>query len=147
MPTRLQGCALRRSGSRASILSAHAELPRPPTSDQRVPAFLHQLGFVFLGSKDKSTHRTVPSLDVAGYLQNSNSLRGNTYKLEGKVAESLAWSPDSGRLIAIEVDNEIIPVLVTADFNDMNIQKEQRLVFLVAVDEKGILRTRKLSKL
>ena len=105
------------------------------------------LGFVFLGSKDKSTHRTVPALDVAGYLQNSNSLRGNTYKLEGKVAESLAWSPDSGRLIAIEVDNEIIPVLVTADFNDMNIQKEQRLVFLVAVDEKGILRTRKLSKL
>jgi len=74
------------------------------------------LGFVFLGSKDKSTHRTVPALDVAGYLQNSNSLRGNTYKLEGKVAESLAWSPDSGRLIAIEVDNEIIPVLVTADF-------------------------------
>jgi hypothetical protein len=104
------------------------------------------LGFVFLGSKDKSTHRTVPSLDVAGYLQNSNSLRGNTYKLEGKVAESLAWSPDSGRLIAIEVDNEIIPVLVTAEFNDMNIQKEQRLVFLVAVDEKGILRTRKVEK-
>jgi hypothetical protein len=105
------------------------------------------LGFVFLGSKDKSTHRTVPSLNVGAYLENSNSLRGNTYKLEGKVAESLAWSPDSGRLIAIEVDNEIIPVLVTADFNEMNIQKEQRLVFLVAVDEKGILRTRKLSKL
>jgi hypothetical protein len=104
------------------------------------------LGFVFLGSKDKSTHRTVPSLNVEDYLENSNSLRGNTYKLEGKVAESLAWSPDSGRLIAIEVDNEIIPVLVTADFNDMNIQKEQRLMFLVAVDEKGILRTRKVEK-
>ena len=104
------------------------------------------LGFVFLGSKDNSNHRTVPSLNVGAYLENSNSLRGNTYKLEGKVAESLAWSPDSGRLIAIEVDNEIIPVLVTADFNDMNIQKEQRLVFLVAVDEKGILRTRKVEK-
>lgn len=104
------------------------------------------LGFVFLGSKDKSTHRTIPSLNVGAYLENSNSLRGNTYKLEGKVAESLAWSPDSGRLIAIEIDNEIIPVLVTADFNDMNIQKEQRLVFLVAVDEKGILRTRKVEK-
>ena len=104
------------------------------------------LGFVFLGSKDKSTHRTVPSLNVGAYLENSNSLRGNTYKLEGKVAESLAWSPGSGRLIAIEVDNEIIPVLVTADFNDMNIQKEQRLVFLVAVDEKGILRTRMVEK-
>jgi hypothetical protein len=104
------------------------------------------IGFLFLGSKDKSTHRTVSSLDVGAYLENSNSLRGNTYKLEGKVAESLAWSPDSGRLIAIEVDNEIIPVLVTADFNDMNIQKEQRLVFLVTVDEKGILRTRKVEK-
>jgi hypothetical protein len=104
------------------------------------------LGFLYLGSKDKSTHRTVPALDVGAYLQNSNSLRGNTYKLEGKVAESLAWSPDSGRLIAIEVDNEIIPVLVTADFNEMNIQKEQRLVFLVAVDEKGILRTRMVEK-
>jgi hypothetical protein len=104
------------------------------------------LGFLFLGSKDKSTHRTVPSLDVAAYLENSNSLRGNVYKIEGKVSESLAWSPDSGRLIAIEVDNEIIPVLVTPDFNDMNIQKEQRLVFLVAVDEKGILQTRKVEK-
>ena len=104
------------------------------------------LGFLFLGSKEKSVHRSVPALDVRAYLENSNSLRGNTYKLEGKVTESLAWSPDSGRLIAIEVDNEIIPVLVTADFNDMNIQKEQRLVFLVAVDEKGILRTRKVEK-
>lgn len=104
------------------------------------------IGFVFLGSKDQSTHRTVPALDVGAYLENSNSLRGNTYKLEGKVSESLAWSPDSGRLIAIEVDNAIIPVLITADFNDMNIQKEQRLVFLVAVDEKGILRTRQVEK-
>ncbi len=103
-------------------------------------------GFVFLGSKEKSTHRTIPALDVGSYLDNSNTLRGNVYKLEGKVSESLAWSPDSGRLIAIEVDGEILPVLVTADFNDMNIQKEQRLVFLVAVDEKGILRTRKVEK-
>ena len=103
-------------------------------------------GFVFLGSKEKSTHRTIPALNVESYLDNSNALRGNVYKLEGKVSESLAWSPDSGRLIAIEVDGEILPVLVTPDFNDMNIQKEQRLVFLVAVDEKGILRTRKVEK-
>ena len=109
-------------------------------------AALVALGFVFLGSKEKTSHRTIPSLDVGSYLENSNTLRGNIYKLEGKVSESLAWSPDSGRLIAIEVDGEIVPVLVTPDFNDMNIQKEQRLVFLVAVDEKGILRTRKVEK-
>ena len=103
-------------------------------------------GFYFLGSRDNSPHRTVPELDPAAYLENSNSLRGNVYRLEGKVAESLAWSPDSGRLIAIEIGGEILPVLVTAEFNTQNIQKEQRLVFLVEVDEQGILRTRKVEK-
>jgi hypothetical protein len=103
-------------------------------------------GFYFLGSREGTPHRTVPELDPAAYLENANSLRGNVYRLEGRVAESLAWSPDSGRLIAIETGGEILPVLVTADFNAQNIQKEQRLVFLVEVDEQGILRTRKVEK-
>jgi hypothetical protein len=103
-------------------------------------------GFYFLGSREGSSHRTVPELNPASYLENSNSLRGNVYRLEGKVAESLAWSPNSGRLIALETGGEILPVLVTAEFNDRNIQKEQRLVFLVEVDEQGILRTRKVEK-
>jgi len=99
-----------------------------------------------LGSKDSNPARTTPPLDVASYLTNANSLRGNIYKLEGTVAESLAWSPDSGRLIAVQTEDEIIPILVTPDFNSMNIQKEQRLEFILEVDEKGILRTRKVTK-
>lgn len=99
-----------------------------------------------LGSKDSNPARTTPPLDVASYLANANSLRGNIYKLEGTVAESLAWSPDSGRLIAVQTEDDIIPILVTPDFNSMNIQKEQRLEFILEVDEKGILRTRKVSK-
>jgi hypothetical protein len=99
-----------------------------------------------LGSKDSNPARTTPPLDVASYLANANSLRGNIYKLEGTVAESLAWSPDSGRLIAVETEEDIIPILVTPDFNSMNIQKEQRLEFILEVDEKGILRTRKVTK-
>ena len=98
-----------------------------------------------LGSKDSNSARTTP-LDIASYLENANSLRGNTYKLQGTVAESLAWSPDSGRLIAVEAEEKIIPILVTPEFNAMNIQKEQQLVFILEVDEKGILRTRKVSK-
>jgi hypothetical protein len=35
---------------------------------------------------------------------------------------------------------------VTPDFNAMNIQKEQQLEFILEVDEKGILRTRKVTK-
>ena len=113
-----------------------------------ITAFLALLaaGFYLLGSRQDTPHRTVPELDAAAYLENSNSLRGNVYRLEGKVAESLAWSPDSGRLIAVETGGEILPVLVTAEFNSQNIQKEQRLVFLVEVDEQGILRTRKVEK-
>ena len=99
-----------------------------------------------LGSKDSNPTRTTPPLDVASYLANANSLRGNIYKLEGTVAESLAWSPDSGRLIAVQTEEDIIPILVTPDFNSMNIQKEQRLEFILEVDEKGILRTRKVTK-
>ncbi len=52
----------------------------------------------------------------------------------------------SGRLIAVETDENIIPVLVTPEFQSMNIQKEQKLVFILEVDEKGILRTRKVTK-
>ena len=99
-----------------------------------------------LGSKDSNPARTTPPLDVASYLANANSLRGNIYKLQGTVAESLAWSPDSGRLIAVQTEEDIIPILVTPDFNSMNIQKEQRLEFILEVDEKGILRTRKVTK-
>jgi hypothetical protein len=99
-----------------------------------------------LGSKDSNPARTTPPLDVASYLANANSLRGNIYKLQGTVAESLSWSPDSGRLIAVQTEGDIIPILVTPDFNSMNIQKEQRLEFILEVDEKGILRTRKVTK-
>lgn len=104
------------------------------------------IGSQFFNSKETDPYRTIPLLDASSYLENANSLRGNTYKLKGTVAESLAWSPNSGRLIAITVDNEELPLLVTPEFSSMNIQKEQNLIFVVEVDEKGILRTKKVSK-
>jgi hypothetical protein len=104
------------------------------------------IGSQFFNSKETDPYRTIPLLDASSYLENANSLRGNTYKLKGTVAESLAWSPNSGRLIAITVDDEQLPLLVTPEFNSMNIQKEQKLIFVVEVDEKGILRTKKVSK-
>lgn len=103
-------------------------------------------GVYLLGSKENNNARTTPLLDIPSYLANANSLRGNIYKLEGTVSESLAWSPDSGRLIAVEADENIIPILVTPEFSSLNIQKEQQLVFILEVDEKGILRTRKVTK-
>jgi hypothetical protein len=92
--------------------------------------------------------RTISSLDVQTYLENANSLRGNVYKIEAEVVNSLAWSQSKGRLIAIKVEkgNEVVPVLVTTNFNQINIQKGQRFIFLLEVDDKGILRTKDMTK-
>jgi hypothetical protein len=92
--------------------------------------------------------RTVSPLDVQTYLENANSLRGNVYRIEGEVVNSLAWSPSKGRLIAIKVDKseDVVPVLVTTNFNHINIQKGQRFIFLLEVDDKGILRTKDMTK-
>jgi hypothetical protein len=46
----------------------------------------------------------------------------------------------------VETEENVIPVLVTPEFNAMNIQKEQILMFILEVDEKGILRTRQVTK-
>jgi len=106
----------------------------------------------FIGSRlfvtaTSEPFRTVSSLDVRTYLENANSLRGNVYKIEGEVMNSLGWSPTQGRLIAVGVENGgVIPVLVTTDFNHINIQKGQRFIFLLEVDNKGILRTKDMTK-
>ena len=107
----------------------------------------------FIGSRlfvtgTSEPFRTVSFLDVRTYLENANSLRGNVYKIEGEVKNSLGWSPTQGRLIAVGVENgsKVVPVLVTTNFNHINIQKGQRFIFLLEVDNKGILRTKDMTK-
>ncbi|HEY5768588.1 MAG TPA: hypothetical protein VIS71_01975 [Terrimicrobium sp.] len=107
----------------------------------------------FIGSRlfvsaTSEPFRTVTSLDVRTYLENANSLRGNVYKIEGEVMNSLGWSPTQGRLIAVGVGSgsEVVPVLVTTNFNHVNIEKGQRFIFLLEVDNKGILRTKDMTK-
>lgn len=106
------------------------------------------VGARFFPTVASDPYRTVPELDVAAYLENANSLRGNVYRVEGEVANALAWSPESGRLISLDVDNgrNVIPILVTPEFNSMNIQRGQRLIFVMEVDERGVLVSRKVSQ-
>jgi len=95
-------------------------------------------------------YRTVAALDVGMYLENSNSLRGNTYKLTGSIWNSLGWSVKHGRLFSVAVDrnmeNEILPILVPAAFNHVNIQKGQKFDFKIEVDRIGILKVLDLQK-
>ena len=108
-----------------------------------VVAFLGSRFFLSPATEAKSS---LAPLDVAAYMENANSLRGNVFQTAGVVADSLAWSPSSGRLIAVEAGDETIPILVTTEFNATNIQKGQKLLFVVEVDENGILKTKKVSQ-
>ena len=110
-----------------------------------VAAFLGSRFFITTSSQP---FRTATPLDVTTYLENANSLRGNVYRLQGEVLNSLGWSPTKGRLIAVGVDDgrQVVPVLVSTDFSHINIQRGQRFIFLLEVDDKGILRTKDMTK-
>ena len=93
-------------------------------------------------------YRTLSPLDVAVYLENANSLRGNVYKLNGVVNTQLAWAPNHGRLYSVDVDDrtDVLPLLIPSSFNSMNIQKGQRYFFKIQVTDKGVLRVQDIRK-
>ncbi len=87
-------------------------------------------------------------LDIDAYLENSNSLRGNVYRVEGEVLNVLGYSPTEGRLISVgaSAKGDVIPMLIPADLGRVNIQKGQKFIFLIEVTDKGILRAKDLTK-
>lgn len=92
--------------------------------------------------------RTAHELDTALYAGSARTLRGNTYKLDAYVDNMLAVSPAAGRLISVRVKqgSAILPLLVTKEFNSVNLQKEQHYLFLVEVGDKGLLHTKLVNK-
>jgi hypothetical protein len=103
-------------------------------------------GGYFLFGRSSDPYRTYTSLPVPDYLQNSNSLRGNVYKLEATIGQSLTWSPNAGRLFAVEANGEVLPVLVPPKFNSVNIERGQRFFFLIKVEDHGILTAEDVKK-
>ena len=119
-----------------------------------VAVFLLVLGAIsagyFVVGRVNDPYRTLAPLEVPAYLDNSNSLRGNSYKISGTIWNYLASSTQAGRLFSVEVNTgattEILPVFIPAEFNSVNIQKGQHFNFSVEVDEKGILSVKGLKK-
>jgi hypothetical protein len=103
------------------------------------------IGYVLFG-KLNDPYRTMSSLPVQDYLQNSNSLRGNIYKLEATVTQSLEYSPTRGRLFSVDAGGEELPVLVPPKFNNINIERGQRFFFKIEVSDKGILQAQDVKK-
>jgi len=104
----------------------------------------------FLFQKDGNPYRTVEQLKPADYLENANSLKGNTYQLEGVIVSSLGSSPEKGRLFSFRAgygDKEWpLPVLVPPGYRDLNLQKGQRYRLKVKVNDAGLLEIQEMTK-
>jgi len=90
--------------------------------------------------------RTVAPLPVKEYLENSNSLRGNIYKLDAKIDKTIEVSRTAGRLYSVESGGDMLAVLVPPEFNQMNIERGQNFIFKLEVAEKGVLRVQEVRK-
>lgn len=93
------------------------------------------------GAKRSSGNAT--ALNLATYRDNGNSLRGNVYRIEGRVEETLRWTADRGRLISFEASDATgaipVPVLVPESFRNINIERGSELAMIVRVDRDGTL--------
>lgn len=107
------------------------------------------LGAIFF-QKDSDPYRTIEPLKPSDYLENANSLRGNTYRLEGVIASSLGWSQEKGRLFSLRVTqgdkDSPLPILVPASYREMNLQKGQRFRLKVHVNDSGLLEVKEMTK-
>lgn len=112
------------------------------------------LGYKLLSSGGGSSGGFVGvnDLSIREYMENSNALSSNTYRIEGTVDERLDnWRSSEGRLFSVLVEDgddvAPLPVLVPAKFNSTNIQRGQRFRFKVTVQaSSGILEVQEMSK-
>lgn len=94
----------------------------------------------------------VKDLSVREYLENSNALGGNTYRIEGTIDGRLDnWPSSTGHLFSVLVEDgddvEPLPVLVPPKFKGINIERGQRYRFKVEVQaDTGVLEVLDLSK-
>jgi len=90
--------------------------------------------------------RTTSPFPVKEYLENANSIKGNTYRLEALVDKTLEVTPATGRLFSVEAGGDMLPLLVPSTLNGTNIERGQKLHFRVQVNEKGLLVASEIRK-
>lgn len=84
----------------------------------------------------------VNPLNIEEFLENGNSMRGNEYSIEGKIDEKLRWTSTRGQVVSMLIKSdkgdELIAVEIPPDFNNLNIEREQRYSMRVKVRQGGI---------
>ena len=95
-----------------------------------------------LFKKKKPGFSDVSPLNIQEFLENGNSLRGNEYSLTGKIDEKLRWTTTRGQIVSLRVatpgGDELIGVEIPPNFNNLNIEREQRYAMRVKVRQGGI---------
>lgn len=101
----------------------------------------------YLFSRATDPFRTAAFLDLPAYEASANSLRGNSYQLEGEIVTLLAWSP-SGRIVSVALRDtpKVVPILLPHEFNPVSLPKGRTFRFLLVVDDQGVLRAQKLAE-
>jgi hypothetical protein len=102
-------------------------------------------------SSDGGSSGAGTDLSLQEYMENSNALSGNTYRVVGMIVERIDnGGSGSGRLfnVLVEDGRETAPlgVLVPDKFNSTNIQRGQRFSFKVRVRSDGCLEAESVSK-
>ncbi len=81
-------------------------------------------------------------LVVQELLDNGNSLRNNEYLIEGKIDERFFRDGNTSSVVSVRVKGEsgeeIVPVMIPAKFNNLNIEREQLYAFKVRFEQGGI---------
>lgn len=107
-------------------------------------------GAVFWLMKSGSGYRAVEKLNPSDYFENANSLRGNSYQIEGVVGHALGLNPTKGRLFSLVVreanQDWTLPIFIPQDFKSLNIQKNQTYIAKVRVNDQGILWVTEMEK-
>ncbi len=98
-------------------------------------------GKSLLGKKSVAFSDAAP-LRIEEFLENGNSLRGNEYVVEGQIDEKFFRSENRGQLISLRVStsggDELLPIEITPEFTNMNLERQQRYSFKVRFRDGGI---------
>ena len=90
--------------------------------------------------KESNTFADISLLRIDEAMENANSLRGNEYRVEGKVESR--WVRDSGEGLSLLVEEggrtEHIFIMIPNDVEHPNIEREQRYAFKIRFGEGGV---------
>jgi hypothetical protein len=105
----------------------------------------------FVMAKKSEKFSDVNPLVIQDLLDNGNSLRNNEYLIEGKIDERFFRDSNTSSVVSVRVKSasgeEVVPVKIPSNFNNLNIEREQRYVFKVRFEQGGMPVATDISRL